>query len=67
MHAEKQINLKILKELEQYFPNKKEIVKKIENDIILGTNNTFKYIVPWNSGNVLKNNSIDLIFSNAVM
>lgn len=66
-HSEKYINLKILKELKQYFQNKKEIFNKIEEDILLGSSNTFKYIVPWDKENLIKNNSIDLIISNAVM
>ena len=42
-------------------------IKKIKSDLMMGGGDTIKYIVPWNGVEKIEENSVDLVFSQAVM
>lgn len=45
----------------------KSKIKKIKSDLMTGGGETIKYIVPWNGAEKIEANTVDLIFSQAVM
>jgi hypothetical protein len=68
-HSTISSNLKVLDDLYTLYPEKKDVIDTLRKEFISDCSNesVIKYYAPWLSPNIIRENTVDAIFSNAVM